>query len=53
MLKTSPDTASTPAATVSGNTVTFPNIQFTAAGQVKTFRFYKHEEELAREGLAY
>ncbi|WP_133257115.1 M36 family metallopeptidase [Hymenobacter edaphi] len=31
--------SSTPAATLSGNTVTFPNIQFTTAGQVKTFRF--------------
>ncbi|GAB3837887.1 hypothetical protein GCM10028821_38750 [Hymenobacter jeollabukensis] len=31
--------SSTPAATLSGNTVTFPNIQFTAPGQVKTFRF--------------
>ncbi|MCC3157383.1 M36 family metallopeptidase [Hymenobacter sp. 15J16-1T3B] len=29
--------SSTPAATVSGNTVTFSNIQFTAPGQVKTF----------------
>ena len=31
--------SSSPAATVSGNTVTFANIQFSAPGQTQTFRF--------------